>query len=391
MTPAPPPRQRRRRRWPFIVVGAVLVVVLAVVVTGAVVLKRAPSVSSLSEAHAGAWSSVTLGSPARNGDGSAYNIFVKPGTGKGLMVFFGDGGLNFTAETAVQPVSLATTIFGGDNFYSDHLPFYEVNTFGGLLSASDQNPFAGYTTVVIPTTTGDLGVGDTTTSTVSKGGQAATSVFNGYANTRAALDWVYANVPSPDTVMVAGTGTGGLSSAIWLGDVGAHYRTQPLTEYSDSSFIEASSFPIVIDGVWQADFEHRFGFSPTRSPLTAATVYNTGLFGSRLTTLLSQTLLDRSSAAFSAELDDGYYSPQAGADWNFQLKSALRTLTASDVGATVFVTNYGADAHGETPGLLATGDLFGSATQDGVTLEQFVTRAVQGGHPVSAGLALLEQ
>ncbi|CAN5299316.1 hypothetical protein BH09ACT6_BH09ACT6_27420 [soil metagenome] len=358
---------------------------------GALVVERAPAVSSLADATPGRWSTVTLDAPAENGDGSPFSIYVKPGSSNNLMVFFGDGGLNWNGETSIQPVTLASSIFGGGNFYAPNVPFYEVNTFEGILRADARNPFADYTTVYVPTTTGDLGIGDTTRTLTSESGEKSTALFNGFNNTRAALDWVYGTVAAPGKVLVAGSGSGGLTAAIWLGDIGDHYASVPLYEYSDSAYFAASAFPSVVDSVWRADVEARYGFAVTRNPLKDAVTYNTARYGSRLTTLVSQTLLDKTLASFSAGLDGGYYSPQAGSDWNYGLKSTLRALASPSVGTSVFLTDVDADGRGETPHILATKDRYVAAAQNGVSLETWLSNAVNHDNPQSVGFEFLTQ
>ncbi|RFA06950.1 hypothetical protein B7R21_17710 [Subtercola boreus] len=401
MTTTRPARTRARRRWPFVVVAIVLVVILAAVIGAALVIKRAPTVSALADAQPGAWSSVPLGEPAQNADGSAYNLFVRPGTGTttgtgstgtDLIVFFGDGGLNWNAGTTEEPMTPQSSLFGGGNFFTDNVPFYELNTFGGLLRTAADAPFASSTIVYIPTTTGDLGVGDARDVTMTTlDGPSATADFNGYNNTTAALDWVYANIADPASVLVAGSGTGGLNAAFWLGAVGDHYSAAPLFEYSDSSFVTAAALGPTIDPLWGSQFESRYGFTPGSDPLAAAVVHNQSRFGDRLTTLLSQTTLDRTLAGYSAGLDDGYYTPQAGADWNYAMKSTFRSLVPVGVGAYVYVTDTGADSNGETRHVLSTVDAFQTDRQNGITVEEWLSAAVQGGHPESVGEELLRQ
>ncbi|MCU1478273.1 MAG: hypothetical protein JWQ64_2966 [Subtercola sp.] len=382
----------------FSVVAVIVLVAAGLTVVEALVIIRPPAVSSLAAAKTGQWSSVALPQPAENGDGSAYNIYVKPGSSTNLMVFFGDGGMNWNEATAIQPVTLPSSIFGGGNFYTPNVPFYVVNTFGGMLSTEQRNPFSDWTSVYIPTTTGDLGIGDgsahflpETGSSTSGGDDSVTARFNGYNNTNAALNWVYANVSNPAKVLVAGSGTGGLTAAFWLSKIGDHFTDAPLYEYSDSAYYAATQLPYTVDPVWGARFEGRFGYQLTRNPLKDAVTFNTARYGDRLTTLISQTLLDKTNAAFSADLDDGGYSAQTGADWNYGLKQTLRSLQGAAQPPNIFLTDFGADEHGETPHILATNPRFWAATQDGVTLDQWLSGAVIDGHPQSAGAELLTQ
>ena len=387
-----------RRRLVFVAVAVVLVVVAVVVIVSVVSVKRAPSVSTLSDAQPGQWSSVALPVPAQNADGSGYELFVKPGTGAGaaagdLIVFFGDGGLNWNAQTTLEPITNQPGLLGGGgDFYYDSVPDRVPGDFGGMLRTDADAPFAAATIVYIPTTTGDLGVGDGQSVALTSPDQTrATADFNGYNNSRTALDWVYDNLRDPRTVVVSGAGTGGLNAAFWLGDVGLHYDSARLLQYSDSSFVTAARLGETIDPLWRSQFAERFGFEAGNDPLRAAVTHNQQLFAGRLTTLISQTLLDRTLAGYSAGIDGGYYSPQAGADWNYAMKSTMRALQAPDVGAYVYLTDTGADSHGETRHIISTVDAFSLDRQDGVTAEQWLTEAVQNGHPESVGAEFLKQ
>ncbi|PPF89495.1 hypothetical protein C5B96_00940 [Subtercola sp. Z020] len=385
------PRRRRRRA----LAAAALVLLLfgvSAAVAAVVLTQRPPEHSALADATPGEWSSIPLAAPALNGDGSAYDMFVRPGSSRDLVVFFGDGGLNWNELTTAEPITPQSSLFGGGNFFYDSVPFHQPASLGGLLRPDAAAPFAASTIVYIPTTTGDLGVGDAKAVTMtSETGDSATADFNGYNNTRAALDWVYANVADPTSVLVAGAGTGGLNAAFWLGDVGAHYDSAPLFEYSDSSYVTAAALAGTIDPLWTTQFSARFGFEPTNDPLRAAVTHNGKLFGDRLRTLLSQTTLDRTLAGFSVGIDDGYYTPQAGADWNYAMKASFRAVTALDARTSVYVTDTGADANGETRHVISTVDAFQNDRQNGVTAEEWLAEAVQGGHPESVGADLLRQ
>ncbi|MCU1481216.1 MAG: hypothetical protein JWQ19_2002 [Subtercola sp.] len=379
------------------VVASVVIIAVIAVAVGGLFLIRPGSVSTLSAATTGEWSKVTLPQPAENGDGTPYDMYVKPGSSKNLLIFFGDGGLSWSESTAVQPVTLGSSIFGGGNFYSPNVPFYVANTFGGILSNEARNPFADWTTVYIPTTTGDLGIGDATAKFIvssgsgSSGPKTVTARFNGYNNSSAALAWVYANVAMPGKVMVAGGGTGGLTASFWLSKVGDHYSSAALYEYSDSAYYAATLLSDVIDPVWEAKFEQRFGYTLSRAPLKDAVTFNTARFGDRLTTLISQTLLDKTDATFSADLDEGYYTVQAGSDWNYSMKQTMRALLGADQPPSLFLTDFGANQYGETAHILSTNPSFWLATQDGVALDQWLADAVINDDARNAGVDYLYQ
>lgn len=378
------------------VIAVIILVAGGLTAATALIFAQPPTATSLAGAKPGAWSSVTLPSPAVNSDGSAYQIFVKPGAGAGaangnVMIFFGDGGMTWNGSTTLQPVTLQSSVFGGGNFFTPNVPFYTVKSFGGVLSTDSRNPFADFTSIYIPTTTGDLGIGDAVATFGESGDTPVSANFNGYNNTTAALDWVYANVADPAKVLVAGSGTGGLTAAFYLKAVGDHYSTAALYEYSDSAYYAASEFPYVIIPVWQSQFQARFGFTPTRNPMKDAVTFNTAQFGDRLTTLISQSLLDKTDAAFSADIDDGGYSPQSGSDWNYGMKQTMRALRTADQPPQLFLTNYGANQYGETQHILATNHAFFDATEDGVTLDQWLASAVIDDNPISAGVGYLTQ
>jgi Pectinacetylesterase len=86
---------------------------------------------------------------------------------------------------------------------------------GGFLQRSADNPFADWTVVTVGYCTGDVGIGDRVTDD-------GLVQFNGRNNVKAVLSWVYANIPSPDRLLLAGASAGSFSLKFWANPIIQH-------------------------------------------------------------------------------------------------------------------------------------------------------------------------
>jgi hypothetical protein len=90
-------------------------------------------------------------------------------------------------------------------------------TNGGILQRSANNPFADWTSVIVGYCTGDVGIGDKVTDD-------GIVHFNGRRNVKAVLSWVYANIPSPGRLLLAGGSAGSFSVQFWANPIIEHYK-----------------------------------------------------------------------------------------------------------------------------------------------------------------------
>lgn len=97
------------------------------------------------------------------------------------------------------------------------------------------NPFKDWHHVYVSYCTGDVHWGDTE-KTYDPGGPLETTInHRGAVNAKAALDWTYENVPTPEKVFVTGCSAGGYGAALWSGYVKQHYAAAQTYLFADSA------------------------------------------------------------------------------------------------------------------------------------------------------------
>jgi len=191
------------KRFPLILV--MMVAVSALLYGSAVAQDVLPSFSQLSEG----WNILSPGGETTCAFGDPYRFFVHPGTENKLMLAF-EG--PFTCQDAQTCRALGTT-----NPYTYSVPDDDWRAYiGDVAGAEDfqenegylqldhpDNPFQNYTVVFVPNCTFDANVGDNTV-TYGEGDSAYTVNFKGYVNASAAMNWVYANVETPESIFLTG-------------------------------------------------------------------------------------------------------------------------------------------------------------------------------------------
>ena len=152
--------------------------------------------------------------------GDPYYFFHRPGTDPDkLLIYFQAGGACWNAVTCA-PGSLAYDQTVGN----------ELAGYGGIFDYSNpENPLADYSAVFIPNCSGDLFAGDA----VVDYGSGVVINHDGYAISRATLDWVYETYPDPAEVLVAGSSAGAIGSVVHSADVLKQYPDARVTQFGD--------------------------------------------------------------------------------------------------------------------------------------------------------------
>lgn len=178
------------------------------------------------------WNTLIPGGDTTCSDGSAYRFFVKQGDPEKLMFYLEGGG----------------ACWDGINCDPDLRPSYQVNLTNtdparahGIL-AFDQpaNPFADYTVVYAPYCSGDVHLGDSEQhhQTPALEGHAAHDLHirhRGWVNARAAMDWTFAHVFSPQKIFVTGSSAGSIPSPFYAVKLAEQYPQAAVTQLGDAS------------------------------------------------------------------------------------------------------------------------------------------------------------
>lgn len=194
-----------------------------------------------------AWNERVPGGDTRCSDGSPYRFFVHPGDPARLLVHFEGGGACWQGENCdlhARP-TYDPKVDERDNpgrrdgiFRRDH----------------PANPFAAYTVVFVPYCTGDVHLGHRTTSypvaaTDSTVAHTVTIHHYGYVNARAALDWTFANVLAPDTIVVTGSSAGAIPSPVFASLLADQYPGARVVQLGDAAggYRSGESAPAILD------------------------------------------------------------------------------------------------------------------------------------------------
>ncbi|WP_437590861.1 pectin acetylesterase-family hydrolase [Sorangium sp. So ce1000] len=168
------------------------------------------------------WNTVEPGGETTCARGDPFKYFVRKGTVNRLVVEFRGGGACWSADTCSVAGSLFQETVGEDPL-----------TTGIYDHENPDNPFRDWHHVYIPYCTGDVHWGDNVV-TYGEGSQAVTIRHKGAVNVRAALGWIYENVPAPETIFVTGCSAGAYGAILWSAHLREHYKSASVVEFADS-------------------------------------------------------------------------------------------------------------------------------------------------------------
>jgi hypothetical protein len=375
---------RRALLWIGISLAGILVLALAAGgILYAVVTAPSPTYPADGSATAGTWYQHDLGDEAMAADGSDYRLYVKPGAGENLVVFFGGGGVTWDAASAAQPISVGGYLFGDDpGNYFRSIPNYFPRTLGGMLDAThDDNPFADWDMVVIPYATGDFHTGATLAEL-----DGTTMHYNGQRNVELALTWISEWMPDPDTLLVAGGSAGGFGATFWTPTFADAYPDATVYSFSEGNQLPYDSWPTVANDLWRADWESTFGYPPGANLYETAVLANREALGDDVVFLDSNTTADGVLIAFEGKISGS--GPDATA-WAEGMRASMSRLHEAVPNYFVYVTSAGATADGLTPHTLSSLPEYYTTVQDGVGFRDWLADAVIHDRPYDVGLELL--
>jgi hypothetical protein len=153
---------------------------------------------------------------------------VRKGTVNRLVVEFRGGGACWNELTCSVAGSLFQETAAADEFITDATKAAGIHDH-----TNEANPFKDWYHVYIPYCTGDVHWGDAE-RTYGTGDTAFTIEHKGAVNVRAVLDWVYANLPSPEKVFVTGCSAGAYGAAMWSAHIRNHYAKSKVYQLADS-------------------------------------------------------------------------------------------------------------------------------------------------------------
>jgi hypothetical protein len=142
------------------------------------------------------------------------------------VIFFEGGGGCWDAITCAP----------GSTFFNDlvRLGSEPAPPDGIFDFANPANPFADWSFVYVAYCTGDIHWGAKTQQYGTRAGGTLEIHHQGFTNASAALDFAYAQFPSPEAVFVTGCSAGAVGSAVHAPFIIAHYADALVSQLGDS-------------------------------------------------------------------------------------------------------------------------------------------------------------
>ena len=188
--------------------------------------------STSSETLEPGWNRIDGGPSTICSLGSPYVFFVEPGDARRLVVYFAGGGACWNAEMCnadARPRRFNPAVS------------VQARPHTGIFDTTRaDNPVRDFTKVFVPYCTGDVHLGArTTTYTVPASNGAPERAIeihhNGGANADAALNWIYAHVAAPQTILVAGESAGSAATPFYAAVLAERYPAARVVQLGDAS------------------------------------------------------------------------------------------------------------------------------------------------------------
>lgn len=173
------------------------------------------------------WVEIQPGGATSCARGTPYSFFVFPGDSEKVVVDFIGGGACWDASTcSPESATFSDSI--------DDLREQAHDLQGVYRREHEGNPYRGWTHVVIPYCTGDVHWGDNDVVYQRANGTSFTVRHRGATNTRAVLDWLRENHPTPRDVVVTGCSAGSYGSIYWAPHVARQYPDAHIAQFGDA-------------------------------------------------------------------------------------------------------------------------------------------------------------
>lgn len=179
---------------------------------------------------------------ARSALDEPYHGIFKRGSSRNVMVMFNGGGVSVNAEMASGPNRTFNTDTGGD-----------IMAKIGLGSDRKDSPFADWTVINLPYTTGDFHVGAGDFTFQNTQGETETIHHNGFLNFDLVMAEIMPHLDTPDRLLISGYSAGGWGAALMADHVMRYFpESRNVTVAADSSLLLKDDWREVAANVWHA-------------------------------------------------------------------------------------------------------------------------------------------
>lgn len=191
--------------------------------------------------------------------GHPYCVHVRRGDPRRLVFYLEGGGVSWDRESAKWP-SLPETreVYNHVSLFNaiaDHNPeefSIQTGAWSGIHSSTEENPFSGWSEVMVPYATGDFHTGAGDLRFVGPDGREKTLHHHGYLNLQKVLKLTRELFPEVEHLLICGESAGAYGVAAVSGDImDAYPACEDVTLLCDSALMSANWSETVRD-IWQA-------------------------------------------------------------------------------------------------------------------------------------------
>ncbi len=319
------------------------------------------------------WQRVKPGGDTLCSDGSPYSFYLRKGASNRVVVHFEGGGACWDHESCSLP-GLAYTPEVSESAFPFVGALRPSSIQGTFNQTKSESLFKDWTMLFVPYCTGDIhwGAKDTTYYSDGVSKDPKTIRHHGAANARAALNFLYAAVPSPEKVFVTGESAGGYGAALWAPYIRKQYAAPAqVYQLSDSSAgVLADGFFTTLQSAWNfqallPSFVPAFS-DPTKVDSLAKIFNGIGAYeGNALKLNMYNTSYDETQILFYAAQADNV-TPQL---WNTKMREQVANIqAASPTFRALTAANY---VH-----TILTSNAFYTQKTNGVTMHDWVSDMV---------------
>jgi hypothetical protein len=206
------------------------------------------------------WEEVRPGGDCRCADGSDYSLFVRDADPERVVLYLRAGGACWNAETCAQDGRGGT-----EEIYTPAVDDHPTGWDGMFDLGDERNPFADHSFVYAPYCTGDVFLGDATT-TYEPG---LTVQHKGFVNGTAAVDLLAERFPGATEVVVVGLSAGSVAAPLYGGLVAERFPDARVTVLADSSGAYPAAVGELVAEPWgvagaQPDWPGNAGLTPAQ-------------------------------------------------------------------------------------------------------------------------------
>lgn len=183
---------------------------------------------------AAGWREIPVEEDAACSQGTPFRFMVHPGSATHLFIYFQGGGACWSGENCdVRGEPTYDPLFNDEDHPARLSGIFELGR--------PENPLRDFTGVFVPYCTGDVHLGDrrVTYRVASDNATAPSRELDvrhyGYRNAQAVLEWIYANVPTPELIFVTGGSAGAIPSPFIAARVQDRYPAARVVQLGDGA------------------------------------------------------------------------------------------------------------------------------------------------------------